>query len=161
MRIKQQLFRAAKDRLAERHQRALSLALYNRQQAREKVPELDELEDQARRCGFEAARLAAVGADKDKIQAKLAEGDAVRARRDEALRGAGIDPAGLEPVYQCPLCRDTGRINGKTCECLVRMARQLRREIGGACILQASAKPAPHRPEDSRRTPKPDFCPRK
>ena len=139
MRTKQELFRAAKDRLAEQHQRALSRALYNRQQAQEKLPELAGLEDEARRCGFEAARLAATGAEKDKVQAMLAKGDEIRARRDELLRGAGIDPAGLEPVYQCPACRDTGRVNGNTCECLIRMARRLRREeIAASTALSVS-----------------------
>ena len=139
MRPKQDLVRAAKDRLAEQRQRALSRALYNRQQAQEKLPELAGLEDEARRCGFEAARLAATGAEKAKVQARLAKGDEIRARRDELLRGAGIDPAGLEPVYQCPACRDTGRVNGNTCECLIRMARRLRREeIAASTALSVS-----------------------
>ena len=102
MRTKQELFRAAKDRLAEQHQRALSRALYNRQQAQEKLPELAALEDEARRCGFEAARLAATGAEKE-------------------------------------ACRDTGRVNGNTCECLIRMARRLRREeIAASTALSVS-----------------------
>ncbi len=33
---------------------------------------------------------------------------AVRADYDRALREAGIDPSDLEPIWDCPLCRDTG-----------------------------------------------------
>ena len=139
MRTKEELFRAAKDRLSQQHQRALSLALQNRQQAAERLPELTALEDEARRCGFEAARLAATGAEKAKVQAMLDAGEQARARRDALLRGAGIDPASLEPAYACPLCRDTGRVNGNTCECLVRMARRLRREeIAASTALSVS-----------------------
>ena len=31
--------------------------------------------------------------------------------------------AELEPRYQCPLCRDTGYMDGKMCSCLKKLLR--------------------------------------
>ena len=38
----------------------------------------------------------------------------------KALANAGLSPELLEPVYECPVCRDTGVIDGEMCSCVRR-----------------------------------------
>lgn len=40
--------------------------------------------------------------------------------RTRALTDAGYPADYLEPVYDCPICRDTGAVNGVRCECFRR-----------------------------------------
>ena len=37
--------------------------------------------------------------------------------KKELLRKAGLPDDYLEPVYDCPDCRDTGYVNGRKCHC--------------------------------------------
>ncbi len=49
----------------------------------------------------------------------------------EALRKAGYPEDYLDPVVQCPLCGDTGRVDGRDCECLRRSLFDLTNTVGG------------------------------
>lgn len=37
--------------------------------------------------------------------------------KKQLLLGAGLPEDYLEPIYQCPVCRDTGYVDGKKCNC--------------------------------------------
>ena len=54
--------------------------------------------------------------------------DALRAASAQvqaALEAAGYPKDWLEPVCTCPVCRDTGRVDGRDCECARRLAFEL------------------------------------
>lgn len=55
---------------------------------------------------------------------KIAE--ATRKRRHQLLKDHGFPADYLDPVYSCPACRDTGRLdNGQHCECFQKYTVQL------------------------------------
>ncbi len=90
-----------------------------------RIPELADLDRQeassALSCGEDMIRGDA-GA-KDRLAEEL---ERIRLRREALLAQAGYDPAYLEPVYDCPLCRDTGRLpDGARCQCFLQEAREV------------------------------------
>lgn len=128
MRTRSELYAAARRAVAARRQKAVTLAQQARAQALAAIPGLARAEDQVRTCGFEAARLAARGAPQAAVAAALAASRTSQAARDDLLRQNGYNPQMLEPRYACPLCKDSGVLQGRPCECVVRLARQMRRE---------------------------------
>lgn len=87
-------------------------------------PALRELDDAIASFSVRQARLLLEGdpgaLDTLKDQLSLA-----RAKRARMLAYAGFTPADLEPVYDCPDCRDTGYIDGARCHCLKQAAIDL------------------------------------
>ena len=50
--------------------------------------------------------------------------------RAELLTAHGYSVEYLDDIYSCPICRDTGNVNGSVCECLDRLYnKQLTREL--------------------------------
>ncbi len=65
--------------------------------------------------------ITAISGDTKSIDALRKEIDALSSRRNAFLKAAGI----TEVTYDCPLCEDTGYINGKICECIKHRAKAL------------------------------------
>lgn len=59
----------------------------------------------------------------DETRRIMAQIEAVRQERRELLRSLGLDPDYLEPRYGCPLCRDTGTVDGRRCRCAQALLR--------------------------------------
>ena len=103
-----ELYRRAQSIVAGRRQRAVTAARAAAAQAAQTVPGLAALENGRTAAGIEAARLAAMGAER------------TAAHPDIAAR--------LVPAYTCPICQDTGRDGGEVCECVHALVRQLRQQ---------------------------------
>ena len=101
------------DRRRNRHAYEWEL---RRQKIYEMMPELFSLEEELSDLAFEAAKAAASG-DRDRADELSARRALIVGQKRELLDTAGVDPADLEMQYDCPLCRDTGYIDGKPCEC--------------------------------------------
>ncbi len=140
MHTRSDLFAEARRRVAGKRQRAVTLAQQTHEKALAAIPELAALEEEARTCGFRAACLGAQGASHDAVEAALQKGRDARAARDALLRKNGYNPDTLEPRYSCPLCKDSGIKDGRACQCVIRLARQLRREelLEGSALSLAS-----------------------
>lgn len=140
MHTRSDLFAEARRRIAGRRQKAITLAQQTHATALAAIPELAKLEEEARSCGFKAACLGAQGADHAVVEATLQKGRDARAARDALLRQNGYNPETLEPRYACPLCKDSGIKDGRACQCVIRLARQLRREelLEGSALSLAS-----------------------
>ncbi len=63
---------------------------------------------------FEIGRLSGDNQSMDVLRQKLA---AVIARKKSLLKEAGLPEDYLEPVYECPDCKDTGYIGTEKCHC--------------------------------------------
>ncbi|MBQ1279141.1 MAG: ATP-binding protein [Clostridia bacterium] len=76
-----------------------------------------------RKISVLGARLAltAISGDTKALGALRQEIDALSARRDALLKAAGI----ADITYDCPLCEDTGYINGKICDCIKNNAKAI------------------------------------
>lgn len=123
-----ELMRKAQNIVAGRRQKALTLAHEAEAAAFASVPALEELQRKKTLAGIEAARLAAVGADKASVENALAAVAALDAKRETLLAENGFCADALAPKFFCPVCHDTGRVNGNPCACIELLVRQMRQE---------------------------------
>ena len=49
----------------------------------------------------------------------------LRSSKKALLKSAGFPADYLEPVYECPDCKDTGYINGRKCHCFKKAVSRL------------------------------------
>lgn len=133
MRTKDELFQEALRHIAARRQRAVTEAERMRAAAYQIHPELCEAEEARTQAGLALAMAAARGGDRESAARALEQ---AAANRDRVFVAAGYAPEDLEPHYTCPVCGDTGTINGARCQCVAEVARSLRRsEINAASPL--------------------------
>ena len=81
-----------------------------------RVPELKSLEEELSDLTFSRARARVTGnaVTEAACAEKIRE---LRERRSRLLKDAGLPADALEPRYVCPLCRDTGYVDGEPCAC--------------------------------------------
>lgn len=117
-------------RRAEReHQRSLKVA-YAR------APELESVDNAIRVSSFKLARKIALNQNTDEIQKEL---NTLRTQRNLLLKDAGMPENATDFKPFCPMCNDTGKINGKSCKCYDRaFARAILKSSGIAplCATQ-------------------------
>lgn len=65
--------------------------------------------------GFKIARLGAFNEDTGALKTEL---EKKKTERDLRLKELGYTSDDLKPHYYCPLCNDTGSVNGEDCVCL-------------------------------------------
>lgn len=114
----EQYLSLAMNTLAARRQNSASSLQKRREEVLEKCPEYQELERAATAAGI---RLAQTGKD----EGALAE---ITARQKALLLENGFSADHLQPRFVCPLCKDTGRMNGKICSCVQELLKKYRRE---------------------------------
>lgn len=123
---------------AERRLENARLQEARRDEAYSRIPELAEIERTISDASLAAARRRVTGtgsADDGKALHALIENQ--RRRRISLLEEHGFPADYLEPVYTCPICHDTGYINGKRCTCFKQEStRLLSRESNLESILE-------------------------
>lgn len=79
-------------------------------------PDFASIEKEIKNLTFEAGKAQAFGsreyAENASKQLLLA-----RVKCEQILQSMGLSQADITPQYLCPKCNDTGKINGKVCEC--------------------------------------------
>ena len=88
-----------------------------------KVPRIAAIDGQLRRQMAELARLTfSREADRQKrLDALRDENLGLQAERAELLVGHGYPISYLDEIVSCPVCRDTGMVDGKLCACLKKL----------------------------------------
>ena len=81
------------------------------------VPEYKKLCDELSSLGAEVAMTAFSG-DEQKLAELRSQVENINRAKNTMLAAAGIK----EIAYDCPLCKDTGYVDGKICVCIKRMA---------------------------------------
>ena len=85
----------------------------------ESVPELSALEHSI--TALQAGKVrASIEGDAAKLKELTEALTAAQRERSALLAARGISPADLEPVYECPDCRDTGYIGEEKCHCFLQ-----------------------------------------
>lgn len=96
-------------------------------------PELKDINYKISRAGLDALRVVGNGGGAEALEelAKLnLKNQEIRA---EILKGFGLPADALEVHYTCPICEDTGIANGRYCECLKALVKQLQFENLCSC----------------------------
>lgn len=133
---RQEMMRRAFGIVSTRRQKAVTLADQRRAAAREKLPQLEQLEQQRAQAGLRAAQLSVSGADRAQIDQALAESAACEHSIDSLLRENGIAPAQLKPAFTCPVCQDTGRLTNGPCQCVQALIQEMcQQEVNEASPL--------------------------
>jgi len=101
-------------RILERDRLAARIA-----EAYARAPGLESLEQRISDLRMEYGRVSLTGSAEEKalIAGDLAES---RERRKRMLVAGGFPEDHLELQYQCPICRDTGFVDGAPCACMKR-----------------------------------------
>ena len=104
------------------HARAVLNSRYEEISVR--IPEYDELRKETASIAAEAARAAIRGdmSKRDKLSKKL---DSINEEKHILLTSAGYPQDYLDLHYDCPLCKDTGFVNGSKCRCFQQAAIDL------------------------------------
>ncbi len=92
-------------------------------QCRAKAPGLEALDSAIQRTVTQAIAAALrQGVDPaPEVEKARRENLSLQKERLELLQKAGIDPDSLEDKPYCPLCKDTGRFQGKLCTCVTKL----------------------------------------
>lgn len=83
-------------------------------------PEFSKINTELSRLGAKLA-VTAISGDSIALNDMKNKMTELSARRDEILKSNGI----TDVVYDCRLCRDTGYINGKICDCIHKSAKNI------------------------------------
>ncbi len=104
------------------HARAVLNSRYEEISVR--IPEYDELRKETAAVAAEAARAAICGdmSKRDKLSQEL---DSINEEKHILLTSAGYPQDYLDLHYDCPLCQDTGFVNGSKCRCFKQAAIDL------------------------------------
>ena len=83
-------------------------------------PRLKEIDLQLSRVGSQLA-ITALSGDKKKISVLKSESQALGKEKKAIIKNAGIK----EFRYECDICKDTGYVSGKICQCIKKKAGEI------------------------------------
>lgn len=108
--------------LLQRRQKARQEAARRQAELYRQYPPLGEY-DRRLRSLTRSIAVAAVGGEAEETERILAQVRGVQEERRALLDSLGLPRDILEPRYSCPLCKDTGSVEGKRCQCMEALLR--------------------------------------
>ncbi len=81
------------------------------------IPEYRDIDSAISRLALEQGKKYILG-DQKALSEMREEMSSLTAQKAKLLSDYGFPSTYLDPIYQCPDCKDTGYINGKKCHCL-------------------------------------------
>lgn len=114
---------AANNILFQRRQKALREAEARQDALYARFPQLRQFHHQLRELAQNVAVAAVEPGGMAESQRLMERVRAVQEERRNFLRTMDLAEDILEPRYTCPLCRDTGRVDGARCRCLEALLR--------------------------------------
>lgn len=88
------------------------------------IPAIKEIDEQIASDSIRRARLAIKG-DKSALDNIDEDNDALKKKKEELLAAYGYPADYLTAHYECPLCNDTGFVNGQPCDCYKKALSEL------------------------------------
>lgn len=117
----QEIQRILSERQLEAHRRFLE----KREEIFRKLPELEELEEKVRAFSLSVAGEMQQGNREGLLRLKEEIGK-LHKEKKALLEGAGYKIQDLEEEeHFCPLCQDTGYVDGKKCQCFLKLQGEL------------------------------------
>lgn len=133
--MKQEIINELNLKFAKRHSDAQNTA-YAKVLRAQTNPEFVALEKKIKTLTFELGKAMAFGQNNcEKIKNQLTE---CKQQQTNILAVMKLSPADLLPQYSCKKCNDTGKINGRFCDCYKRELYSLLLEKSGAKTNLAS-----------------------
>ena len=117
----QEIQRILSERQLEAHRRYLE----KREEIFRKLPELEEIEEKVRAFSLSVAREMQQGNREGLLRLKEEIGK-LHQEKEALLKTAGYSIKDLEEEeHFCPLCQDTGYVDGKKCQCFLKLQGEL------------------------------------
>ena len=82
----------------------------------EKIPRIRKIDEEISSLGADGARAMINGHEEAPARFRT-QLHALREEKQSLLLSAGYPADYLEPSYECPVCQDTGYVNGRKCRC--------------------------------------------
>lgn len=102
-----------KDIYDEKQAKARFLISARREKIYSEIPEIKEIDDAISREGIKLAMSAVKGQE----YVAGADMDLLAQKKNRLLKAHGYNENYIDDVFECGICKDTGFINGKMCEC--------------------------------------------
>ena len=126
MSFSQRTYERANAELERRRDRAQQEQKKRHDEAVRKLPELLEIEKEMSATGLAAVKAIGMGGDAQSYIEKLAEQNlAAQDKRIKLLTQAGLSKDYLELQFVCGKCKDSGFVNGRSCDCRTSLLRSL------------------------------------
>ncbi|MGI6255575.1 MAG: ATP-binding protein [Acutalibacter sp.] len=120
------IYQAACQELEIRRRQAEETAQDNLERFFEKCPRAREIRREMARNGANAAIAVLSGGNvREQLTQMKEQGMTLKAEYDKLLAEHRVALADVTPQYQCPLCKDTGFVDGRMCQCLKNLQRQM------------------------------------
>lgn len=125
---------------SEVYQRALNILQHRRddstldvtiktREAMEKIPELEGLQEQLSKIGLSISRLMFVSENpQQEVEALQEQSLAIQEKKRQLLKENGFAENALEPQHVCPVCRDTGFVGDRMCNCHRELLKEIERD---------------------------------
>ncbi len=126
---KKSVYQKAKQILDERRSSALKAQEIRHSEIAMEYPELLNIEREMAECGADTIKAIGMGKNAEEYIRRLSEKSlAAQDRRKELLKKAGYWEDYLEPIFTCPVCKDTGSHGGFYCSCYKKLIREVASE---------------------------------
>lgn len=110
------------DEIESRRNRAIYNAEQKKKALQEDFPRLKAIESEIADAGLLLFQNRINGLSEEKAKETYRQAtESLEKERLAILAEAGILPESLEPAYTCPICKDTGFVDGQKCQCLKQM----------------------------------------
>lgn len=119
--MEENVYRIATEQLARRRRRAEEEADRRREELYGSLPQLREYDA---RAAAVCRRITAALINGESAEDYRAALEQLRQEKQKTLQQIGVTEEMLRPRYTCPLCGDTGFVNGKRCRCLTELLQQ-------------------------------------
>lgn len=130
MAYKSAAYQKAINILERRREKAVLDANIRRQEIRQKLPEIDEIQTKLSAIGISVSKYFF---DKKNNEAELkkleAASLALQKKRAEILKENGYDENALSEKYFCAACKDTGYFNNRMCSCHKEILKENERNM--------------------------------
>lgn len=120
------IYQAACQELEIRRRQAEETAQDNLERFFEKCPRAREIRREMGRNGANAAIAVLSGGNvREQLTQMKEQGMALKEEYDRLLAEHHVTQSDVTPQYQCSRCKDTGFVDGRMCQCLKNLQRQM------------------------------------
>lgn len=120
------IYQAACQELEVRRRQAEETAQDNLERFFEKCPRAREIRREMGRNGANAAIAVLSGGNvREQLTQMKEQGLALKEEYDKLLAEHHVTQSDVTPQYQCSRCKDTGFVDGRMCQCLKNLQRQM------------------------------------
>lgn len=121
-----EIYEKAASVLADRKEHAENEAKERHEQVVALHPELADIDKELSQAGLAVIKALGMNGDAEKYINALAKKNLeTQAKREGLLASVGKPKDYLKPKYFCEKCSDTGFINGKICDCHLKLLKQI------------------------------------